>query len=83
MEFTLGIYRTVTISANYLKLLDTQITFVYNIKSAYFVCHGRLAQLVEHLLDVQVVSGSIPLTSIRINRSTMRAWAIFLFDFIS
>ena len=24
---------------------------------------GRLAQLVEHLLDVQVVSGSIPLTS--------------------
>ena len=27
---------------------------------------GRLAQLVEHLLDVQVVSGSIPLTSTRI-----------------
>ena len=26
--------------------------------------NGRLAQLVEHLLDVQVVSGSIPLASI-------------------
>ncbi len=25
--------------------------------------YGRLAQLVEHLLDVQVVSGSNPLTS--------------------
>ena len=33
---------------------------------------GRLAQLVEHLLDVQVVSGSIPLTSTRIGEHQNR-----------
>ncbi len=38
---------------------------------------GRLAQLVEHLLDVQVVSGSIPLTSTKRIHDFMSA---FLFS---
>lgn len=44
---------------------------------------GRLAQLVEHLLDVQVVSGSIPLTSTRIGeqkrctRKKLRIFGVF------
>ena len=48
------------------KKLDTLIAFVYNVpclKASNIIQFGRLAQLVEHLLDVQVVSGSIPLTS--------------------
>ncbi len=40
--------------------------------------HGHLAQLVEHLLDVQGVSGSIPLVS-TIKKSSQRL--LFLMGF--
>ena len=39
------------------------LRFVLGIIIQYY--YGRLAQLVEHLLDVQRVSGSIPLSSTR------------------
>ena len=37
------------------------LRFILGIMIQYY--YGRLAQLVEHLLDVQRVSGSSPLTS--------------------
>ena len=43
------------------------LRFVLGIIIQYY--YGRLAQLVEHLLDVQRVSGSSPLTSTTTNKS--------------
>ncbi len=41
--------------------------------------HGHLAQLVESLLDVQVVSGSIPLVSTRKETPFALGQKVFLF----
>ena len=49
--------------------------FMYN--NLAFKKHGRLAQLVEHLLDVQRVSGSSPLSS---TNSIAKAMEFFFFE---
>ena len=46
---------------------------------------GRLAQLVEHLLDVQVVSGSIPLTSTKLKATflviiSQKMWLFLVYN---
>ena len=48
------------------KVLDISFPLVYNMQCWATTAkqHGRLAQLVEHSLDVRVVSGSNPLASI-------------------
>ena len=52
-------------------VLDNSRPMSYNSQCS----HGHLAQLVEHLLDVQGVSGSIPLVS-TIKKSSL--WLLFL-----
>lgn len=49
------------------KVLDIFFSLVYNMRCWATTAkqHGRLAQLVEHSLDVRVVSGSNPLASIK------------------
>lgn len=44
------------------------VAFYYNI-NFFNICSGRLAQLVEHSLDVRRVSGSSPLTSTKFSNN--------------
>ena len=60
------------IPANLQKRLDKSSCILYNQS-----CFGRLAQLVEHALDVRRVSGSSPLSSTK--KETTPKGVVFLF----